>query len=61
MQIARILGILVVFGIPGIILGGLTYHLFHNWTAVLVWEIILVLIAAGTAYHAAGKSGPSGH
>jgi hypothetical protein len=55
------LGILVVFGVPGIILGGLTYHWFHSWAAVLVWEIIMVIIAAGTAYNAAGKSGPSGH
>ncbi len=61
MQIARMLGILVVFGIPGIIVGGLTYHLFNSWAAVLVWEIILVIIALGTAYNAAGKRGPSGH
>ena len=57
MQIARMLGILVVFGAPAIILGGLTYHLFHSWVAVAVWEALLIVIALTTAYNATRKSG----
>ena len=49
MNLARFIGILYVFGIPTIILGGLTFHLFHSWFAVAVWEILLWTIAITTA------------
>lgn len=61
MDLARLLGILVVFGVPAIIGGGLTYHLFHNWFAVILWEALVVFGAGTTAYKAAGKSAPSTH
>lgn len=61
MDLARLLGILVVFGVPGIIGGGLVMHLFHSWVVVWIYEILLVGLAVRTAYNAAGKSSPDDH
>ena len=61
MDFARMLGILVVFGVPAIIGGGLTFHIFHSWFAVILWEALVVFGAVTIAYKAAGKSAPSTH
>ncbi|MBW1860153.1 MAG: hypothetical protein JRI70_08795 [Deltaproteobacteria bacterium] len=61
MDLARLLGILVVFGVPAIIGGGLVSHLFHSWVVVWIYEILLVGLAVRTAYNAAGKSAPGDH
>ncbi len=61
MHLARLLGILVVFGAPAIIGGGLFYHLLHSWIAVWLYEILLVCGASTVAYKTAGKSAPGGH
>ena len=46
MSISRKLGILVFFAVPGIIGGGITYHLFDgNYLPVFVYETILLLVA----------------
>jgi hypothetical protein len=61
MDLARLIGILVVFGVPSIIGGGLFYHLFHSWVVVWLYEILLVCGACTIAYKAAGRSAPSKH
>jgi len=61
MQLARFLGILVVFGAPGIIGGVLFYHLFHSWVAVWLYEAVLVCGAFTVAYRAAGKPATNAH
>lgn len=61
MDLARFLGILVVFGVPAIIGGGLVYHLLHSWLAVWLYEALLILVAVTTAIKAAGKPAPSEH
>jgi len=46
MSISRKLGILVFFAVPGIIGGGITYHIFDgNYLPVFIYETILLLIA----------------
>ena len=46
MSVSRKLGILVFFGVPAIIGGGITYALFHGtYIPVLIYEIILLSIA----------------
>lgn len=45
--VSKKLGTLVVFGVPVIVGGGITYALFHNYHAVAVFEIILILFAGG--------------
>ena len=46
MSIARKLGTLVTFGVPAIVGGGIVYALFgHSWSAVAVYEILLVFTA----------------
>ena len=55
MNLARFIGILFVFGVPTIIGGGLTFHLFHSWFAVLVWEILLWFTALSVAYRVTKK------
>lgn len=47
MTISRRLGILIVCGVPAIIGGGILYGFFHNYTPVVIYEIVLVLCAAG--------------
>jgi len=45
MTVARKLGILVFFGVPAIIGGGVMYAIFHDMTAVGIYEVILLLVA----------------
>ncbi|MCG8684429.1 MAG: hypothetical protein MI892_06115 [Desulfobacterales bacterium] len=47
MDIPRKLGILIYTAVPAIVGGGIVYHFFHDWTQVIIWEILLVLAALG--------------
>jgi zinc transporter ZupT len=47
MDITRKLGILVFFGVPAIIGGGVVYHFFGDYNPVIIYEIILALFAGG--------------
>jgi len=45
MDVSRKLGILVFFGVPAIIGGGIMYALFGSYVPVFIWEILLVFVA----------------
>ncbi len=45
MDVSRKLGILVFFGVPAIIGGGIMYALFGSYIPVFIWEVLLVFIA----------------
>ena len=46
MDISRKLGILVFFGVPVVIGGGIAYALFgDSYTAVFIYELLLLLTA----------------
>ena len=46
MDISRKLGILVFFGVPAIVGGGIVYALFGNsYPAVFIYEFLLLLTA----------------
>ena len=45
MDVSRKLGILVFFGVPAIIGGGIMYAMFGSYIPVFIWEILLVFIA----------------
>ncbi len=48
MDVSRKLGILVFFGVPAIIGGGIVYSIFDgNFVPVFIYEIILLFIAGG--------------
>lgn len=47
MDISRKLGILVFFGVPAIVGGGILYGLTHGYAAVAVYEICLIVFAGG--------------
>jgi len=47
MDISRKLAILVFFGVPAIIGGGIIYGIFGSYTQVCIYEIILLLFAGG--------------
>ena len=47
MDIPRKLGILVVFGVPAIIGGGIIYALFGTYTPVAAYEALLLIAAGG--------------
>lgn len=49
MNFSRMLGILIIFGVPVIIGGGVVYALTHSWPATFVFEIILAFAALGVA------------
>jgi hypothetical protein len=61
MDLARMLGIMIVFGAPAIIGGGLVYDLLDSWLAVWLYEALLILVAVTTATKAAGKPAPTEH
>lgn len=57
-------GITILSGVPAILGGGITYGFTESWSAVIVWEVILlvllvaVLIKGGsTKNQAAGAHG----
>ena len=46
MNVSRKLGILIFFGVPAIIGGGITYYLFDgNYVPVFIYEVLLLSIA----------------
>ncbi len=45
MDISRRLGILVFFGVPAIIGGGIIYAIFGRFALVFIYEILLLFIA----------------
>jgi hypothetical protein len=45
MDIPRRLGILVVFGVPVIVGGGIVYALFGDLKPVLIYQVLLLLVA----------------
>jgi hypothetical protein len=61
MDLARLLGIMIVFGVPAIIGGGLVMHLLHSWLAVWLYEALLIFTAVRTAVRATSKSAPTEH
>jgi hypothetical protein len=40
------IGMMVLAGVPAIVGGGLFYAAFEKWTAVVIWEIILLFLLA---------------
>lgn len=61
MQLARLIGILVVFGVPAIIGGGIIYGFFHSFVAMWIYEALLIAFAIRTACKACCKPAPSEH
>ncbi len=49
MNISRRIGILVFFGVPAIVGGGITYAIFGSYVPVFVFELLLIFIAGGIA------------
>lgn len=47
MDMSRRLGILIFFMVPAIVGGGIIYGIFHNYMAVLIYEVLLVAFAGG--------------
>jgi hypothetical protein len=45
MDVSRRIGILVFFGVPAIIGGGVIYGLTHSYAPVIVYEVFLLLLA----------------
>jgi len=45
MSITRKLAILIVFGVPAIVGGGIMFWLFDGYHPVVVYEVILALLA----------------
>ena len=43
MTVARKLGILIFSAVPAIIGGGIVYAIFHDLTAILIYETILLM------------------
>jgi len=61
MQLARLIGILVVFGVPAIIGGGIIYGFFHSFVAVWIYEALLLVLAVKVATKACSKPAASEH
>ncbi len=51
MNVSRNLGVLVVFGVPAIIGGGIVYYLFQGYPAMIIYEILLGFFALGFIRH----------
>lgn len=53
-------GMIILTGVPAIVGGGLTWHFFQKWTAVIVWEIVL-LCGMSFVISKGAKSGEAHH
>jgi zinc transporter ZupT len=51
MSISRNLGVLVVFGVPAIIGGGIVYYFSQSYTPMIVYEVLLGFAALGFIKH----------
>lgn len=49
MSISRKLGILIFFGVPAIVGGGIIYSIFGGYTPVFIYELLLLFVAGGFA------------
>jgi hypothetical protein len=47
MDISRGLGIGIVLIIPSFVGAGAVWHIFHSWTGILLWLVIMVCMYAG--------------
>jgi hypothetical protein len=47
MDISRKLGILVFFGVPAIVGGGIIFAIFGSYTPMFIYEALLILLAGG--------------
>jgi hypothetical protein len=47
MDMSRKLAIMVFCMVPAIIGGGIIYGFFHNYTPVVIWEILVAVFALG--------------
>jgi len=45
--VSRKLGTMVLMGVPAIVGGGLVYYGFQNYTALIVYEVLLGFTALG--------------
>jgi hypothetical protein len=59
MDIARLFGIIIVFGVLGIWGGGLMYHWTHGYGLVWVYVAILAVVALAVALKATIGKAPS--
>lgn len=53
-------GMIVLFGVPAIIGGGITYGLTESYSAVIIWEVILFFVLVA-ALIKGGKGGQDPH
>lgn len=37
-------GMLILTGVPAIVGGGVMWAVFEKWTAVIIWEVVLLFI-----------------
>lgn len=47
MSISRKLGILVFFGVPAIVGGGIVFAVFGGYVPVFIYEMLLLFVAGG--------------
>ena len=41
---AWVFGMSILTGVPAIVGGGLMWFFFEKWTAVIIWEVVLLFI-----------------
>lgn len=60
MRWAWIIGMLILTGVPAIVGGGLFWAIFDNWTAVIIWEIVLLFLMS-LLISRGDKNAPAAH
>lgn len=61
MNWAWVVGMFILSVVPAIIGGGLFWAFFEKWTAVILWEIILLCILFFVISKGLKKGGPAHH
>jgi hypothetical protein len=54
-----VVGVCILAIVPGIVGGGLFWSFFENWSAVIVWEIVLFCILVTIIFKGVKKGAPA--
>jgi hypothetical protein len=48
MDIPRMFGKMIVMIIPAFVGAGAVWHVFHSWTAIGIWTVVMVIFTCAT-------------
>ena len=54
------LGMLILSGVPAIVGGGILWQFFENWTPIVIWELVLLILLSAVMVKGGGQRSSHG-